>query len=120
MNHVNLNNVAESVRQVILSFTASSTVFELDGQPVACLIPPPTPPDDTSEWTTIKNARRFYLIDKEIDGSIAEEEKLELQILEDQFDQFMDRMAPLPLEHARRLHQELVEKSRLAGANAIQ
>ena len=117
MNHVNLNNASETVRQVILSFTASSTIFELDGQPVACLIPPPTRSDESDEWTTVKNARRFYLIDKEIDGSITKEEKSELQFLEDQFNQFMDRVAPLPLEHARQLHQELLQKVQLAKVN---
>ena len=115
MNHVNLNTATDAVREVILSFKANGTVFELDGRPIACLIPPPTQPDDAPEWTVAKNARRFYLIDKEIDGTIALEEELELQILEVQYDQFMDRVAPLPLEHARRLPQELVEKSRSAG-----
>src|SRR5258708_5442524 len=91
MNHVNLNTASEVVRQVILSFTANGTVFELDGRPVACLIPPPTPADDAEEWSNTKNARRFYLIDKEIDGSITAEEKQELRLLEDQFERFMDR-----------------------------
>src|SRR5436190_10945838 len=94
MNHVNLNTVSDEVRQVILSFTTKGTVFELDGRPIACLIPPPTRPDDFEEWTTTKNARRFHLIDREIDGAITMEEKQELQNLEDRFEQFMNRIAP--------------------------
>ena len=96
MNHVNLNTVSDEVRQVILSFNANGTIFELDGRPIACLAPPPTQPDDSGEWTTTKNARRFYLIDREIDGTITMEENPELQTLEEQFEHFMDRLAPLP------------------------
>jgi hypothetical protein len=119
MNHVNLNTVSDEVRQVILSFNANGTIFELDGRPIACLVPPPTQPDGSGEWTTTKNARRFYLIDREIDGTITTAEKLELQTLEEQFEQFMDRVAPLPVDHARQLHQELMDKVRLKGATEM-
>lgn len=47
MKHVNLNTASDDVRNVILSFSAMSTVFELDGQPIACLVPPPTAPEAT-------------------------------------------------------------------------
>jgi hypothetical protein len=119
MNHVNLNTFSDEVRQVILSLSANGTIFELNGRPVACLGPPPTQPDDSGEWTTTKNARRFYLIDRDIKGTITKEEKLELQTLEKQFEQFMDRVAPLPVEHARQLHQELMEKVRLKGTTEM-
>jgi hypothetical protein len=109
MNHVNLNTVSETVRQFILSCTVNATVFELDGRPVACLIPPPTPADDTEEWSKTKNARRFYLIDKEIDGTITEEEAIELEKLQSQMGRWLDKVAPLPMEYARQLHSELVE-----------
>jgi hypothetical protein len=39
--------------------------------------------------------------------------------LEEQFEQFMDRVAPLPVDHARQLHQELMDKVRLKGATEI-
>ena len=109
MNHVNLNTATDAVREVILSFKANGTVFELDGRPIACLIPPPTQPDDAPEWTVAKNARRFYLIDKEIDGTIAIEESVELEKLQEQMGRWLDRVAPLPMEHARKLHRELLE-----------
>lgn len=119
MNRVNLNTVSDEVRQVILSLGANGAIFELDGRPIACLVPPPTQPDDSGEWTTTKNARRFYLIDREIDGTITPEEIFELQTLEEQFEQFMDRVAPLPVGHARQLHHELIEKVRLKGATEM-
>ena len=109
MNHVDLNSAPEVVRQVILSFPASGTVFELDGQPVACLIPPPTKDDDGGEWTAAKNDRRFYLIDKEINGSITREESVELETLQARMGRWLDKVAPLPLEYVRRLHRELLE-----------
>jgi hypothetical protein len=111
MNHVNLNAASDEVRQVILSFSANGTVFELDGRPIACLIPPPTTANDTEEWTSAKNARRFYLIDKEIDGSITGEETVELESLTKQMRRYVNKVAPLPAAAARKLHQELLAKA---------
>src|SRR5262249_17645468 len=105
------NTASETVREVILSFTAASTVFELDGRPVACLIPPPTPPDEPEEWTPTKNARRFYLIDKEIAHSLTAEETSELEMLTTQMRVYVNKVAPLPMEAARKLHQELLAKA---------
>ena len=110
MNHVDLNTAPEAVRQFILSIPPSGTVFELDGRAVACLIPPPTQ-DEGGEWTSSNNDRRFYLIDKQIDGSITREEAAELETLQSLMGRWLDEVAPLPLEHARRLHRVL-----LAGA----
>src|SRR5436190_1038718 len=115
MNHVNLNTAPSEVRQTILSFSGHGTVFELDGRPIACLIPPPTPADDTEEWTSAKNARRFYLIDRQIAGSITEEEAGELATLQAQMGRWLDKVAPLPMEHVRQLHSELLD---LANPNA--
>jgi len=118
MNHVNLNTASDTVREVILSFTPSGTVFELDGRPVACLIPPPAPAGNTEEWSSAKNARRFYLIDKEIDGSITEQEAGELEDLTKQMRRYVNKVAPLPIEAARKLHQELLAKAANVHADA--
>ena len=111
MNHVNLNTASDTIRQVILSFPPNGTVFELDGRPVACLIPPPTLADDAEEWSSAKNARRFYLIDREIDGSITGEEAIELEALTRQMRQYVNKVAPLPMAAARKLHEELLAKA---------
>ena len=111
MHHVDLNTAPDVVRQVILSFPSSGTVFELDGRPVACLIPPPTKVDEGEEWTATNNDRRFYLIDKEIDGSITPEQALELETLQTRMGRWLDKVAPLPLEYIRQLHRELLEAS---------
>lgn len=86
-------------------------MFELDGRPVACLSPPPTPVDESEAWTPTKNARRFYLIDKEIDGSLTEEEARELETLTTQMRRHVDKVAPLPLDAARNLLEELLNKA---------
>ena len=105
MNHVDLNTAPDVVRQFILAVPASGTVLELDGRAVACLIPPPTQ-DEGVDWTAANNDRRFYLIDKEIDGSITREEAVELGNLQSRMGCWLDKVAPLPMEHVRQLHRE--------------
>jgi hypothetical protein len=52
------------------------------------------------------------LIDKDIEGTIAESEKLELERLQERFHKYLDTVAPPPMEGARRLHQQLLDKKR--------
>lgn len=67
--------------------------------------------DDTNDhWTDDKNARRCELIDREIAGRITETEKVELDSLQNQMRRHLDRVAPFPVEGARRLHQRLLRK----------
>lgn len=65
-----------------------------------------------SEWTTAKNALRVELIDRQIEGSLNPEERVELDFLQQQFRAFRQQDAPLPMENARQLHRELPEKKR--------
>jgi hypothetical protein len=62
------------------------------------------------EWNETKNARRCELIDKDIQGKLSLEEQQELDSLTQQFRAYRHRVAPLPLEGARKLHQQLLEK----------
>ena len=111
MNHVNLNTASDAVRQVILSFPANGTVFELDGRPIACLVPPPTRPGDSEEWTSKKNARRFYLIDKKAGGTISDAEAIELEDLQEHLRRYRREVTPLPLAETRRMLEELERKA---------
>lgn len=61
-------------------------------------------------WTDRKNARRCELIDKRIQGTITDAELLELERLQQQMREYVDKLAPLDLDNARRLHKELLEK----------
>ncbi len=62
------------------------------------------------EWSEARNARRSALIDKEIDGSLTPAERVELEVLQKQAVAYRDRVAPLPIEGARKLHAELLAR----------
>jgi hypothetical protein len=68
---------------------------------------PEESPPPASDWTEAKNARRFALIDKEIAGTISAEESVELRRLQLEVDDYLRRVAPLPLAAARDLHEQL-------------
>ena len=52
------------------------------------------------------------LIDRQIEGFLSPEERVELDFLQQQFRGFRQQDAPLPIEKARQLHRELLEKKR--------
>jgi hypothetical protein len=64
------------------------------------------------EWSNEMNNRRVELIDKDIQGSITPEERIELAELQRKAVDYRDRVAPLPIEGARRLHEQLLNKNR--------
>lgn len=61
-------------------------------------------------WTSEKEARRRELIDKDITNTITADERVELAMLDQEGNAHYDAVAPRPIEGARRLHQELLEK----------
>jgi hypothetical protein len=65
---------------------------------------------DATIWTDEKNRRRCDLVDKEITGNISLAEKAELKRLQAEMLAYRRRVAPLPLEDLRALHQELLRK----------
>jgi predicted DNA-binding antitoxin AbrB/MazE fold protein len=65
-----------------------------------------------NSWTVEDNERRCDLIDKHIEGAISESEKRELDQLQSQMREHLDRIAPMPMEGALRLHQQLLNKKR--------
>jgi hypothetical protein len=79
---------------------------ELNGEPPA-----------EEEWTDAKNDRRAELIERKIAKTITPDEESEFEQLQAQLRHYRDRVAPLPLEEARRLHQELVELAKKREAN---
>jgi hypothetical protein len=113
MKHLSLDAENEFVKQFVrgLSSAADATILELEGRPVIYVMPMPrsnvaTGPSD--DWTEEKNSRRCALIDKKIDGSLAATEVAELDQLQKEMLQHRRRVAPLPLEEARALHQQLL------------
>lgn len=117
MKHVRLDSQPEVVRQFVrtLSVPPDGTVLELEGEPVACVLPPPRPTNgtgkDAEDWTDAKNARRCDLIDREIDGAITPAEVLELRQLQTEMLRYQQKVAPWPIEAARQLHRELLKKA---------
>ncbi len=68
------------------------------------------PASDT--WTEEKNQRRADLVDKDIDGTLSPEEKIQLDTLQKKMQAYVRRVAPLPLDDLRALHQQLLEKAK--------
>ena len=65
-----------------------------------------------SDWSDADNDRRCELIDKDIQETITEAERCELNMLSLRLREYRRRNIPLPVEGARRLHAELLEKKR--------
>ena len=59
-------------------------------------------------WRDEEDVRRCELIDKDIEGTITGAERLELKQLQQRFHEYLDTVAPPPIDGARRLHQELL------------
>jgi hypothetical protein len=112
MNHVNLDAYDTAIKQFILSLTPNpqGSVLEVNGRPVACILPV-VATELTDDWDAAKDARRCELIDREIAGTLAPDEVTELQALQAAMLRHRRRVAPLPLDEARRLHQELLLKA---------
>ncbi len=68
---------------------------------------------EAGEWNETRNARRCDLIDKEIDGTLAAAERIELELLQRQAVAHRDQVAPFPVEGARSLHAQLLAQRRL-------
>ncbi len=64
------------------------------------------------EWSDAKNARRCELIDRKIQNTISTEESAELDKLQEALRAFLDRVAPLPMEGAKKLHAELMRRAK--------
>lgn len=71
--------------------------------------------NDNTSWNSEQNARRLELIDKLIQQTITQEERMELARLTARMRECIDREGLLPLEGARLLHRQLLEKSASQG-----
>jgi hypothetical protein len=95
------------------------SVVELNGQALARVTRLQGERNGSSEatgpWTEAKNARRCALIDREIDATLTPEEAAELHALQQQMLRERRRLAPVPLEDLRRLHQALLLKTEAAS-----
>lgn len=65
---------------------------------------------EPAEWTDEKNARRCDLIDRKIQNTMSPGEAEELDDLQQALRRHLDRVAPLAMDGAKRLHAELVRR----------
>jgi hypothetical protein len=122
VTHINLDTQDDAVKKFFLSLPhdPQGSVLELNGRALARVLPVGDTGEDTrdDEWTEKKNERRCALIDKEIDGTLSAEEAAELHRLQRAMLRYRRRVAPLPLDDARRLHEELLAEARRRTDNA--
>lgn len=121
MTTIRWETIPETARQFIrsIALSADGAVIEEDGRPSYRVIayPKPAPDAPDPEWTTADNDRRCDLIDKDLDGLLTPDERLERDTLDARLDRHVDRVAPLPLGPLRKLHQELLEKAARASGS---
>ncbi|MCI0641510.1 MAG: hypothetical protein L0Y72_12470 [Gemmataceae bacterium] len=123
MNHIPLEKQHEAVQRFVLSLPQGpqGAIVELDGRAVAWVVAgvDANCNGDDGPWTKTKNDRRCDLIDRKHGGvKLTPAEAFELAQLQAQMLRYRQRVAPLPLEEARQLHQELLEKAARAQADA--
>lgn len=109
---LNLDVEPAAIRDVLLplSLDRAGTAVEVNGHVVAYFVPTtPKNGHPNEPWTDEKNDRRCDLIDKKYNGEpLTLEEEIELMYLQDAVGRHVRRVAPLPLEAARKLHQDLL------------
>lgn len=116
MNHIALDSQTEAIKQFVLSLPGDpdGAVLELNGRPIVCVVPAAGVLGKTNgdePWTAAKNHRRCDLIDRKYAGALTPAEAVELVHLQEEMLRYRQRVAPLPLDDARKLHQELLAKA---------
>ena len=105
-------NLSEASKGVLVAFTrATSETSTLVSWLQAVHHGTTSRASSELEWTEEKNQRRCHLVDKEIDGTISGVEKAELDHLQAEMLAYRRKVAPLPLEDLRELHQELLRQA---------
>jgi hypothetical protein len=106
MNALASDTIHKPVDEVFgqLDFTDEPSSFEVNGRRVIFVVRPtaePVTPD--VNWSEVQGKRRHQLIDLKISGVITAVELLELAQLNEQFERYASRVAPLPMSHALEL-----------------
>lgn len=94
-----------------LSQKASATgqdVLQLIRVAVGRFVTDEPAPAALGDWSEEGETRRRALIDKDIAGAISADELVDLARLDQLANEHFDRVAPPPLEGARRLHNRLL------------
>lgn len=113
VTQLNIEREAPAVKHFFETLTLSTggAAFELNGKHVVIRVTP----DKPTEWTPAKNTRRLELIERKITRTITDDERLELEVLQEAMLDHVERVAPIPLDHVRQLYQRIVEKAPANG-----
>ena len=118
---ISLADQHETVRRFFESLVPDpdGAVVEVNGRRVYLIVRPDRQAGQPDEpWTDEKNHRRCDLIDRKYASGLTPAEEVELAGLQAAMHRFIDAVAPLPIEAARKLHQELMEKAARTGTGA--
>jgi hypothetical protein len=115
MTELTLESLAEPVRDFLRSLPTDNgeTVVVAGGRAVFRIRPAA---DTAAGWADERNARRFELIDRDLDGTLSPVEAAELESLQVEFRRHRRRVAPLPLGETQRVLAELERKAADATA----
>ncbi len=111
MQRLNLEELPKAFRDALALCVTEreGTALEMDGKVVAYIIPKYELTKADEPWSDAKNDRRCDLIDKKHDGrGLTLEEIRELHQLQSELSYHVRKVAPLPIEQTRKLHQQLV------------
>lgn len=116
VKHISLDSQGEAVKEFFLTLPVDreGSVVELNGHAVARVTPMGDgngSVEDAGPWTDAKAARRSFLVDRKIDGTLTPEEGMELAALQKHMIRERQRLAPVPLAELRQLHQEPLTKA---------
>jgi hypothetical protein len=120
MQQLNLDGYTDEIKEFVrrLSTQSDGAALQLEGRTVVFVLPAPSDNGKDEEWTDAKNDRRYVLIDKKINGTLTIEEAVELEHLQQALLRERQRIAPLPLEATRALHEDLLRKAQAAQKKA--
>jgi hypothetical protein len=87
-----------------------ATVLPREGE-IAVFDNTPKARNEVEMWTEARNQRRCELINRKYSGGITPLEASELATLQEQMLRHSQNVAPLPIENARHLYQELLAET---------
>jgi hypothetical protein len=112
VTQLNIEREAPAVKRFFesLALQPGGSILAMNGKRVMIRVLP----DRDVEWTEAKNERRLALIDRDIADMITADERLELELLQEEMVDHVEKTAPIPLEYARKLYDEVLKKAGLA------
>lgn len=108
--HIYLETLTEGLLSTVVRVANEATELSnlLQTEIHSVVLLEDSPSTVETEWTDEKNRRRCELVDREIDGKLSSREQIELEALQSEMLAYRRKVAPLPLNDLRKMHQELL------------